>query len=320
MNADLPLFPEQASAYAPRVDALYIFLLAVAVFFTALICLLILYFSVRYRRTAKVDRLNPPNSPLLELSWAIVPFILTMVMFFWGAILYFEQHQAPADADEIYVIGKQWMWKIQHANGKQEVNTLHVPVGRPVRLKMISEDVIHSFYVPAFRVKQDVLPGRYTSLWFKPTKPGRYRLFCAEYCGTSHAQMSGYVFAMEPSDYATWFSGGAISSEPPDVAGQQVFEQFRCNSCHRADGTGRCPSLEGIFGRTVQLVDGRQVMADEDYLRESILRPNAKVVAGFAANMPTYEGQISEQNLFQLIAYLKTRQQRSTTTEGDNQP
>ena len=191
MNTDLPLFPEQASQYAPQVDALYIFLISVAVFFTTLICFLILYFVVRYRRSANVNRLNPPSSQLLEVTWSVIPFILTMVMFAWGAALYSKQHQPPEDADEISVVGKQWMWKIQHSNGKQEINNLHVPVGRPVKLNMISEDVIHSFYIPAFRVKQDVLPGRYTSMWFEASKPGRYHLFCAEYCGTSHSQMGG---------------------------------------------------------------------------------------------------------------------------------
>lgn len=319
MNTDLPLFPEQASEFAPRIDLLYFFLVGVAFFFTALICVLILYFCVRYRRKAKVDRLNPPTSQLLELSWAIVPFVLSMIMFFWGAVLYFDQHQAPPDADEISVVGKQWMWKIQHSNGKQEINNLHVPVGRAVRLRMISEDVIHSFYVPAFRVKQDVLPGRYTHLWFTATKPGRHHLFCAEYCGTSHSQMGGYVIAMEPTEYANWLSGNSSGTTAPEVTGKQVFSQFRCDTCHKPDDTGRCPNLNGIYGRERQLVDGRKVVADEDYLRESIIEPNAKLVAGYSVSMPTYRGQISEQNLFQLISYLKSLEPRNESAE-ERQP
>lgn len=306
MNEDFPLFPEQASEFAPRVDGLYIFLVGIATFFTVLIFCLIFYFVIRYRRTADVNRSNPPTSQLLELSWAAIPFVVTMVIFFWGASLFLEHHEMPSDADTINVVGKQWMWKIQHANGRQEINNLHVPVGRPVRLNMISEDVIHSFYIPAFRVKQDVLPGRYTSMWFKPTKPGRYHLFCAEYCGTSHSQMGGYVTAMEPADFAEWMSGDTTSLEPPEVSGEEVFVQMRCNTCHGAGPTARCPDLNGVFGRTVKLDDGRSIVADEEYLRESIIEPNAKKVAGYPANMPTYKGQISEQNLFRLIAYLKS--------------
>ncbi len=209
METDFRLLPEQAAEMASRVDTLYAFLLAVSAFFTLLVCFLILFFVVRYRRHSNVNRANPPTSILLEISWSVIPFILTMVMFVWGAVLYFEMHQPPVDAEEIYVVGKQWMWKIQHPNGKQEINALHVPTGRAIRLKMISEDVIHSFYIPAFRVKQDVLPNRYTTMWFKATKPGRYYLFCAEYCGTSHSQMGGYVTVMEPAEYADWLAGGA---------------------------------------------------------------------------------------------------------------
>lgn len=315
METDFRLFPDQAAEMASRVDALYIFLIVVSAFFTALVCFLILFFVIRYRREAKVNRANPPVSYLLEISWSVVPFILTMVMFVWGALLYFEQRQPPVDADEIYVVGKQWMWKIQHPNGKQEINQLHVPVGRAVRLKMISEDVIHSFYIPAFRVKQDVLPNRYSTLWFKATKPGRYYLFCAEYCGTSHSQMGGYVTVMEPAEYAAWLTGGA-TSEPPEVSGATLFTQLRCNTCHGQTEARRGPALAGILGRPTQLVDGRRIIADEEYIRESILKPAAKVVAGYQPIMPSYEGQISEEQMFQLISYLKSLS--SSTTSDDS--
>ncbi len=318
MESEFRLFPEQASSIASKIDLLYLFLISVATFFTLLICVLILFFVVRYRRTAVVNRANPPVSPLLELSWSVVPFVLTMIMFAWGAVLYFEQHQPPPVTDEVYVVGKQWMWKIQHPNGKQEINQLHVPIGRPTRLKMISEDVIHSFYIPDFRVKQDVLPGRYTTMWFEATKPGKYHLFCAEYCGTSHAAMGGHVYAMEPADYAKWLAGGA-TTEPPEVTGKRLYEQLRCNTCHGETQAARCPSLIGVFGREVQLADGTRLIADEEYIRESILEPNSKIVAGYQPNMPSYKGQISEQGLMQLIAYLKTLQ-RSAGGEAASPP
>jgi cytochrome c oxidase subunit 2 len=318
MSKPFQLFPDQASTIASEVDALYLFLVAVATFFTLLIGVLVITFAIKYRRNAVVDRSNPPSSTLLEVSWSIVPLVLSLVMFYWGAVVYFRMHQPPAEVDEIYVVAKQWMWKIQHPNGRREVNELHIPVGRPVALKMISEDVIHDFYVPAFRVKKDVLPGRFTQMWFEPTKVGSYHLFCAEYCGTSHSQMIGKVVVMEPSDYAAWLSGETVG-QPAEVTGKQLFEQFRCDTCHRQEG--RCPPLEGIFGRTVRLANGQTKVADEDYLRRSILEPNADVVAGYQAAMPTYKGQIGEEGILQIIAYLKTLQgSPATTGEQADQP
>lgn len=297
------LFPEQASTIARDVDALYFFLVSVAAFFTLLIGALVVTFAIRYRRNARVDRSNPPSSNLLEIGWSIVPLVLSLVMFYWGAVVYFRMHQAPPNADEIYVVGKQWMWKIQHPNGRREVNELHVPVGRPIALKMISEDVIHDFYIPAFRVKMDVLPGRFTKMWFEATKVGSYHLFCAEYCGTSHSQMIGKVVVMEPSDYAAWLSGETVG-QSAEVTGKQLYEQFRCDTCHRQ--AGRCPPLDGIFGKTVRLANGQTTIANEEYLRRSILEPNADLVAGYQAVMPTYKGQIGEEAILQIIAYLKT--------------
>jgi cytochrome c oxidase subunit 2 len=306
MDTSFRLFPEQASTAAEQVDRLYIFLLGVASFFTLLILVLIVYFALKYRHGAHVDRSQRPGQRywILEITWSLIPLGLTMIMFGWGADLFFKVHHPPPDCIEIHVLAKQWMWKIQHAGGKQEINSLHVPVGKPVKLRMISEDVIHSFFVPNFRIKQDVLPGRYTTIWFQPTKTGRYHLFCAEYCGTSHSRMTGEVVVQEPAQYAQWLQGGA--SESPETSGKELYDQFRCATCHANPTNPRCPSLDGIFGRTVRLDDGSTILADEAYLRQSILDPTAQVVAGYKPVMPTYKGQIGEEGIFQLIAYLKT--------------
>lgn len=310
MNTDFRLFPEQASSLAERVDRLYAFEVVVALFFTALICGLILYFGVKYRRGSRADRGNPPASNLLEVAWAVIPLLLTLVMFAWGAGLYFEQQTAPARNGvqdgplEIQVVGKQWMWKLQHSTGRREINRLHVPVGHVARLRMISEDVIHSFYIPDFRVKQDVLPGRYTTLWFEPTRTGTFRFFCAEYCGSEHSQMIGYVIVQEPAEYAAWVSGD--TGEPTEVRGRKLFDRHRCGSCHRQTAGARGPSLIGLFGRERRLESGETIVADESYLRESILQPAARIVAGYEPLMPAYAGQISEGEVLHLIAYLKS--------------
>ena len=312
MDRGFELFPEAASAAAPEVDRLYFFLLAVSAFFTILIFVLIVSFALRFRRRRvpvdrHVEEVRPTGGRywILEVTWTVIPLALTMVMFAWGADLYYRNMNAPPDCLEINVLGKQWMWKVHHPNGRREINSLHVPAGRPVKLRMISEDVIHSFFVPAFRVKQDVLPGRFTTLWFEPTKPGRYHLFCAEYCGTDHSGMIGEVVVLEPGEYADWVQGGSFES--PEAAGERLFERFRCGSCHSGAADARCPPLAGIFGRTVRLQDGSTVVADEDYLRESIIDPTAKVVAGFRPDMPVYgTEQLGEEGIMQLIAYLKS--------------
>ncbi len=306
MEPGFQLFPDQASSFAPRVDALYLYLVGVSAFFTVTIFLAIVFLALYYRRSAVRDRTRRIGAKfwLLEAIWIAVPLILAMSMFLWGAELYFDQRTMPRDAIELAVIGKQWMWKIQHPQGRSEINELHVPLGRPVLLKMISEDVIHSFYLPAFRVKMDVLPNRYHSLWFEATKPGVYHLFCAEYCGTEHADMRGHVYVMQPSEYAAWVAGG--EQQQPIAAGEDLFTRFGCHNCHYQAGQPRCPSLENLFGQPVQLTDGQVVTADEQYLRESMLNPAAKVVAGFQPVMPTFEGQISEEQLFRLIEYIKS--------------
>ncbi len=311
MWRNLPLLPERASTFAPEVDTLYGFLVGMSVFFIALIFILITVFAIKYRRRSEGEVPRPVRGSLaLELTWIVIPLGLVLTIFGWGAALYFKMYgRAPADALEIYVVGKQWMWHIQHPTGQREINELHVPAGRPVKLTMATEDVIHSFYIPDFRVKKDVVPGRYTTLWFEATRPGRYRLFCAEYCGTKHSEMTGWVIVMDPVEYQNWLSGGGgVRTESLAQAGERLFQQLACHTCHREDGQGRGPSLRGLFGRPVQLADGRTVVADEAYLRESILNPNAKIVAGFPSpsDMPTYQGQITEEQLLQLVAYLKS--------------
>jgi cytochrome c oxidase subunit 2 len=308
MDQGFRIFPDQASSIAPRVDALYLYLVCVAAFFTLAIFLAIVFLALYYRRTVKRDRTRSrPASKvwMLEVTWIAVPLALTMTMFFWGAKVYFDMWTPPADAIEVQVVAKQWMWKVQHPQGRSEINELHVPVGRPVRLRMISEDVIHSFYVPAFRVKMDVLPANYTSLWFEATRPGSFDLFCAEYCGTDHADMSGLVVVMQPAEYAEWLSGTTAEAVPD--AGQKLFAQFRCQSCHQPGGVSHSPPLDGLFGVRIALADGRSVIADENYLRESIVNPLAKVAAGYQPLMPTYADQLSEEQLFRLIEYIKTR-------------
>src|SRR5580704_12207974 len=255
----LPLFPEQASTFAPDVDHLLYFLLTVAVFFTLLIFGAIFYFAVRYRRRSEQELPHVIHGGLtLEVVWSVIPFGLTMVMFTWGASIFFRESRPPDNALNINVVGKQWMWKIQHMEGQREINELHIPLGRAVKLTLTSEDVIHSFFVPAFRTKQDAVPGRYSTSWFQPTKPGRYHLFCAEYCGTRHSGMIGWVYVMEPSDYEDWLTGGAPSASLAEEGGK-LFESLACSNCHKPDGSGRCPSLVGVFGTNVRLTSGATV-------------------------------------------------------------
>ena len=302
----LPLFPEQASTFAPDVDHLLLYLMAVAVFFTVLIFGAILYFAIRYRRRSEQELPHVPHTGYtLEIVWSVIPFGLTMVMFTWGASIYIRESRPPADALSINVVGKQWMWKLQHMEGQREINELHVPLGRDVKLTMTSEDVIHSFFVPSFRVKQDVVPGRYSTLWFRPTKTGKFHLFCAEYCGTKHSGMIGWVYVMEPREYARWLNGGGAMGSLAEN-GEKLFQELACSNCHKADGSGRCPSLVGLFGRKVQLSDGRMVTADEGYIRESILQPNAKIVANFQPVMPTFQGLVTEEGVLSLIEYIKS--------------
>lgn len=290
---------------APEVDHLLYFLLAVTVFFTLLIFGAIFYFAIRYRRRSEQELPRAVHTGMaLEILWSVIPFGITMVMFTWGASIFFRESRPPNNAMQIYVVGKQWMWKVQHMEGRREINELHVPVGRPVKLTMTSEDVIHSFYIPAFRVKQDVVPGRYSTMWFEPTKPGQYHLFCAEYCGTKHSGMIGSIYVMEPQDYQAWLSGAGTGSLADN--GEKLFNELACSNCHKQDGTGRCPTLVGLFGKSVQLAGGGTVKVDEAYIRESILQPTAKVAAGYQPIMPTFQGLVTEEGVLQLVEYIKS--------------
>ncbi len=307
MFDNFPLWPSRASATAGNVDALFIFLVIVSGLMTLLIFTAVIYFAARYRHRKGVLAEQIEGSTPLELTWSIIPLGVFMVIFAWGAIVYFKSRTPPRDATEVYVVAKQWMWKLQHAEGQREINSLHVPVGRDVKLIMTSQDVIHSFFVPAFRMKQDVLPGRYTVAWFHATKAGTYHLFCAEYCGTQHSGMIGDIVVMEPAQYEAWMSGS--SGGPLSATGEKIFAELGCATCHRTDTQGRGPNLQGVFGRPVLLQDGRTVTADENYVRESILDPGAKVVNGFKPVMPTFQGLVSEEQVNALVAYVKSLSQ-----------
>jgi cytochrome c oxidase subunit 2 len=301
-----PLFPEQASTIAPQVDALYFFLIAVTVFFTTVIAIAIAVFVLKFRRKHEADVGAPIHgSVILEIVWTAIPFLIAMTIFAWSSIVYFRIMRPPAETLEIYAVGKRWMWKFQHIDGQREINELHVPVGRAVKLTMSSEDVIHDVFVPAFRVKADAIPGRYTTIWFTPTKPGEYHLFCAEYCGTRHSGMVGKVVVMEPHAYQEWLSGGN-SEGTLAQKGQKLFQDLACVTCHTPMGDGRGPTLQGVFGTDVALSDGTIVTADDNYIRESILKPQVKLVAGFQPQMPTFQGLVTEEGLMALLEYVKS--------------
>src|SRR3984893_18562859 len=308
MQSWIPFIPDSASTLSWKVDALYFYLSGVTAFFTLLISSILIFFVIRYRRRTPYEIPRPiAGSHKLETLWTVIPFVIAMTMFAWGARLYFEQYRPPQNAIEIYVVGKQWMWKIQHSTGQREINELHIPVGRKVKLIMTTEDVIHDFFVPAFRMKADVVPGRYTMEWFEATKAGTYHLFCAEYCGMNHSGMIGSVVEMEPREFDNWLSGN--SQMTPAIAGQQLFQSLGCVSCHGPNGEGgRGPALAGLFGHQVFLNTGQTVTADEAYIRESILNPQAKLVSGFGPIMPTFQGQVNEEQLLQIMAFIKSLQ------------
>jgi cytochrome c oxidase subunit 2 len=317
-----PLTPDQASTVAGQVDALFYTLVGLSLLFAFPVAFLIVYFAVKYRRGSQASRAGQIGTSVrLEVAWMVIPAFLALGIFGWAASVYFDMAHPPAGAIDIYVVGKQWMWKFQHPEGQREINELHVPVGHPVKLLMASEDVIHSFYVPAFRVKQDVLPGRYTTIWFQATTAGEYHLFCAEYCGTDHAVMGGKVIVMEQADYERWLSGGVAGAAPQSpeslaASGQQLFTSLGCSGCHRMDGSGPGPSLAGVFGKPVPLQGGGTATADEQYVRDSILMPQKQVVAGYQPIMPSFQGRVSEDQLAQLIAYIKSLGNQPATQGG----
>jgi len=305
-SGTLQLFPDVASTMASRVDALYLFLVALTAVFSIGIGLAIVLFMVRFKRRHP-DSIGARihGGILLEITWSVVPLLISLSIFVWAAQIFFAMSRPPAETMNIYAVGKQWMWKFQHLDGQREINELHVPVGRPVKMIMTSEDVIHDLFVPAFRVKADIIPGRYSHMWFEATKPGEYHLFCAEYCGTKHSGMIGSVIVMEPDDYQAWLSGGGLTGSM-SARGEQLFQQLACNTCHLNDGTGRGPSLAGVFGSPVKLNTGQMITADETYLRESILTPQMKLVDGYQPLMPTFQGLVNEEGLLSLIEYVKS--------------
>jgi cytochrome c oxidase subunit II len=303
--ADLPFAAPIASKEAGAIDLLWWFLCAVSLVMTVLIFIGVIAFAFKYRKKAGVDPTPVHGSVALEVTWSVIPFLVMLVMFWWGADLYFAAETPPKDVEEVFVVGKQWMWKVQYPDGNREINALHVPVDKAVKLTLASEDVIHSFSIPAFRVRHDVVPGHYDSLWFRATKPGHYRIFCTEYCGDRHSQMIGFVDVLDQASYNSWASGGSGGTLAEQ--GQGLFTQNGCSTCHLLNEQGRCPILKNVYNKPVQLNDGRTVIADDAYLRESILEPNAKIVNGFEANiMPNFKGQLSEENVIQLIAYIKS--------------
>jgi cytochrome c oxidase subunit 2 len=320
MFTNFPFFPQQASEQAATIDALYFFLVAVTAFFTLLIGVLVTVFAVKFRRRHDNEVGAAIHGSLaLELLWTFIPLGICMVMFVWGAQVFFHMTRAPKGAMEIYVVGKQWMWKAQHMDGAREINELHVPIGRPVKLIMGSEDVIHSFFIPDFRVKADVVPGRYNTMWFTATKPGRYHIFCTQYCGTKHSAMIGTVTAMEAAEYQTWLSGGAGGGTMAEN-GAKLFADLSCNTCHLDTGQGRGPVLKGLYGKQVLITGGQTVTMDDAYIRESVLQPQAKVVSGFQPIMPTFQGLVTEEQLLQLIAYVKSLSDTTTATAGTGVP
>ena len=311
MFSGFSLFPPQASTLAPEVDNLYLGVLAITGFVALLVIALVAYFALKYRDYTG-DRIGAPvsGSVLLEIGWSLIPFFIFIGIFVWASIVFFHIVRAPDQTLEIYSTGKRWMWRFQHVDGQREINELHVPLGRPVRVVFTSEDVLHDLFIPAFRVKADAVPGRYSAIWFTATKTGEYHLFCAEYCGTRHSGMIGTVFVMEPNDYEAWLSGGGATAGGGSMVqqGEQLFTQLACVTCHLPDGSGRGPSLVGVFGSTVTLDNGTRVVADESYLRESILMSQAKIVAGYQQLMPTFQGLVNEDGLASLIEYIKSMQ------------
>jgi len=311
----VPLFPEQASTFAWQVDALYFYLIAVSIAFTIPIVAAIFFFALKYRETEKFATPEEMHgSMVLETVWSIIPFVISMTIFLGGALVFFNQYTPPEDSMEIYIVGKQWMWKAQHETGQREINELHIPVGRNVKLTMTTEDVLHSFFIPAFRTKADVVPGRYTYMWFNATKPGKYHLFCAEYCGLNHSGMGGWVYVMEQRDFDNWLSGN-VSGQTPVEEGRDLFtNKLGCASCHAGGPAQRGAKLENVFNTDVKLVGGGTVKADEQYIRNSILNPSSQIVEGFQPIMPTFKGQVTEEQLNALVAYIKSLSPNAAAT------
>jgi cytochrome c oxidase subunit 2 len=310
MFSGFSLFPPQASSLAPEIDNLYLGVITITAFFAVVVVVCITYFAIKYRDPTG-DKVGAPitGSVPLELGWSLIPFFISIGIFVWASVVFFHIVRAPDQTLDIYSTGKRWMWRFQHIDGQLEINELHVPVGRAVRVVFTSEDVLHDLFIPAFRVKADAVPGRYSAIWFEPTKVGEYHLFCAEYCGTRHSGMIGTVYVMEQADYQAWLGGGATAGGGTMLQrGAALFTQLACVTCHLEDGTGRGPSLVGLYGSPVTLDSGAVVTADESYLRESILTAQAKTVRGYEHIMPTFQGLINEDGVAALIEYIKSLQ------------
>jgi cytochrome c oxidase subunit II len=315
-----PLFPPEASQVAPQMDALYFFMVLVSLVGLTLVVLLVVGFSILYNKNRHPKAVQIEGSTLLEATWTIIPLGLFLIMFVWGALIYFRVYTPPANAMNIYVVGKQWMWKIEHPGGQHEIDELHIPIGVPVQLTIISQDVFHSFSIPAFRVKREAIPGRYTTAWFEATQVGKYHLFCTQYCGTGHSQMIGWVEAMSPADYKKWLEG-STSGQSLAQDGERLFASLSCNACHNTRPDARGPNLVGVYGNQLTLTTGETVTADDAYLRQAILDPAQHITQGFKPIMPTYQGQISEDGVIALVEYIKNLktdyrlQQTLNTTE-----
>ena len=301
---DFAVFPPEASTIASQTDALYFFLILISLVGMVLVALLVAGCSILYRRDKHPEAVQIEGSTLLEATWTIIPLALFMVCFVWGALLYFRIYNPPTNAMNIYIVGKQWMWKAEHPGGQHEINSLHIPVNRAVQLTMISQDVFHSFSIPAFRVKREVIPGRYSTVWFEATTPGTYHLFCTQYCGTLHSQMIGEIVAMQPEDYQAW-TAGSTSGTSLAQNGERLFASLGCNSCHSGLADARGPNLAQVYGAKLQLASGSYVTVDDAFLRDTILNPSMHVTSGYAPIMPTYQGQVSEDGLIDLVEYIK---------------
>lgn len=291
---------------AGPVDTLVLVILLLSLAIAVGIAGLIVVFVVKYRRRADAEvPAATGGSHRLEVVFITVPLVLALGVYYYATRLYLKMETPPPNTINVEIVAKQWMWLVQYPQGQQEIDQLHVPVGEPVRLTLISEDVIHDFYVPDFRLHQDVLPGRYTTLWFQADRVGTYHLLCSQYCGLNHASMTGWVYAMAPADYETWLTSGTAFNSPAS-RGAKLFQQLGCSVCHREDSQSRAPNLEGLYGHPVLLQNGQTVIADDNYIRTKILDPNAQLPVGYQPIMPSFRGRVSEADINDLIAYIKS--------------
>ncbi len=316
----LLLWPDAASASAVETDRLILLFTLLTLLLVVPVFLAITYFAVRYRDGAKVVRVRVENNDrMLELSWMLIPFVLTLIFFLWGARMFDIHRHVPANAITIDAIGRQWMWKFQHPGGQAEINNLHVPTGDPVVINMISQDVIHGLYIPALRIQMETLPDRYTQLWFKANTPGTYNILCSEFCGTDHSRMRGILTIMSPADFQNWLSH-AGSSQDLAAAGRPLFSTYGCSGCHEGGGTVRAPSLAGLYGHPVPLEGGGTIIADASYIRDKILNPDNHLIAGYKQVMPSFKGVIREEDLSRLVAYIERDPSGGRQTNGEPSP